>query len=116
MDRSRESRPRGGLGAAVILQETGPLPDWEAAVPSPCQWPTLALTGLAPRDVDAALAADPFFHRCPDGHRGRIEVRYWYFHPPYFSCWHCGSRAVEPEAALCRHQKTHRTGSSVRES
>lgn len=113
MDRIRETEPSGGLGTAVIPREADPLEGLRQTAPSPCRWPTLAITDLAMGGVDAALAADPLFHLCPDGHHGRVEVRYWYFHPLNFSCWHCseggGVRVVEPESVICRHRMAHRT-------
>ena len=114
MERISETDRSGGPGTAVIPMEARPLEDREAAAPSPCQWPTMAITGLATRDVDTALAADPLFHRCPDGHQGRVEVRYWYFHPLNFSCWHCseggGVCVVEADTVVCRHRMAQQTG------
>ena len=108
MDRSREAELSGGLGTAIIPREVPRLEGREETAPFPCQWHTMAITDWAKRDVDAALAADPLFHRCPDGHQGRVEVRYWYFHPLNFSCWHCseggGVRVVDPETVVCRHR------------
>jgi hypothetical protein len=79
--------------------------------PCACRWPTLGIAHLATREVDAALVADPLFHVCPDGQRGRVEVRYWYFQPLNFSCWHCseggGVCVVEPETVVCRHRAAH---------
>jgi hypothetical protein len=119
MDRTRETEPSGGLGTAVIPREADPLEGLVEIAPSTCRWPRLAITDLAMRDVDAALAADPLFHHCRDGHRGRVEVRYWYFHPLNFSCWHCseggGVHVVEPETVVCRHRMAHRTEHPVLE-
>lgn len=113
----RETEQSGGLGPAVILREAGPVEGLREPTPSPCQWPTMAITGRAMRDVDAALAADPLFHRCPDGHEGRVDVRYWYFRPLNLSCRHCseggGVRVVEPETVVCRHRMAHQTGQPV---
>jgi len=73
----------------------------------------MAITGLAMGDLDAALVADPLFHRCPDGQRGRVDVRYWYFHPLNLSCRHCaeggGVCVVAPETVGCCHRMTHWT-------
>jgi hypothetical protein len=88
MDRISETDRTGGLGTAVITREVPTGEELQETAPSPCRWPTLAITGLAMRDVDAALAADPLFHRCPDGHAGQVDVRYWYFHPLNLSCRH----------------------------
>ena len=119
MDRIHETEPNGGLGTAVIPREVCPLAGREQTAPSPCRWPTMAITDLAMREVDAALAADPLFHLCPDGHQGRVEVRYWYFHPLNFSCWHCseggGVCVVEPETVVCRHRMARRPGEPVPE-
>jgi len=98
VDRMRETERTGGLGTAVIPREARPFEDLGEIAPSPCQWPTMAITGLAMGDVDAALAADPRFHRCPDGHEGGVDVRYWYFHPLNLSC---------------RHRMARRTGQPV---
>ncbi len=110
----RETEQGGRLGTAVIPREAPPFTGLRETAPSPCQWPTMAITDRAMRDVDAALAANPLFHRCPDGHHGRVEVRYWYFHPLNFSCWHCseggGVRVVDPETVVCRHRMARRTG------
>jgi hypothetical protein len=119
MDRIRETEPSGSFGIAVIPREEDPLEGLRETAPSLCRWPTLAITDLAMRDVDAALATDPLFHLCPDGYHGRVEVRYWYFHPLNFSCWHCseggGVRVVDPETVVCRHRMVHRTGHTVLE-
>jgi hypothetical protein len=107
MDRIRETEPSGGLGTAVIPREARPFRSLMETTPSVCQWPTKAIAALAMRDIDAALMADPLFHRCPDGHQGRVEVRYWYFRPLNFSCRHCseggGVRVVDPATVVCRH-------------
>ena len=119
MDRIRESEGSGGLATALIPREARPFEGLRETAPSPCRWPTMAITDLTTRDVDAALAADPLFHLCPDGHEGRVEVRYWYFRPLNFSCWHCseggGVRVVDPETVLCRHRMARRTGQPVPE-
>ncbi|HSC70747.1 MAG TPA: hypothetical protein VLH58_05305 [Candidatus Methylomirabilis sp.] len=113
MERIRETEWTGGPGTAVIPREAGPFEDLRETAPSLCQWPTLAITDLAMRDVDAALAADPLFHRCPDGFQGRVDVRYWYFHPLNLSCRHCseggGVCVVEPATVVCRHRMVRRT-------
>jgi len=119
MDRRRETEPRGGVGAAFPAGEPLPSPVRAEAVPSPCRWPTLAMVSRAMGDVDAALAADPLFHCCPDGHQGRIDVRYWYLRPLEFSCRHCaeggGVRVVDPRTVVCRHRIAHRIGRPVLE-
>jgi hypothetical protein len=119
MGRIRECEHDSALGAAVITRQTRALDGREETASSPCRWPTLAITDLAMRDIDAALAADPLFHRCPDGHQGRVDVRYWYFHPVNFSCWHCaesgGVRVVDPESVDCRHRMARRSGHAVLE-
>jgi hypothetical protein len=107
-----EAERSRGLGTAVIPSEASPFEGLREPTPSPCPWPTMAITDRAMRDVDAALAADPLFHLCPDGYQGKVDVRYWYFHPLNFSCRHCsegrGVRVVEPEALVCRHRVAHR--------
>jgi len=117
VDRIRESEGSGGLATAVIPSEARRIEGREQGVPSPCQWPSLAITDWSMSDVDAAMAADPLFHLCPDGHHGRVEVRYWYFRPLNFSCWHCseggGVRVVDPETVVCRHRLPHRSGHPV---
>jgi hypothetical protein len=114
VDRRRETEHSGGLGTGVIPREAGALEGLRKTAVSPCQWPTLAITNRAMRDVDAALAADPLFHLCPDGHEGRVDVRYWYFHPLNLSCRHCseagGVCVVDPETVVCRHRMGRRTG------
>jgi hypothetical protein len=114
MARILESEHRGGSGTAVMPKEAPPCTDLREAAPSPCRWPTLAITDLTMRDVDAALAAEPLFHRCPDGHQGRVEVRYWYLRPMNFSCCHCsqggGVCVVDPATVLCRHRVAPRAG------
>lgn len=114
MDRKPESERGGRPGTPVLPGEVHPVEGLGVTTSSPCRWPTLAITGLATRDVDAALAADPLFHRCPDGHQGRVEVRYWYLHPLNFSCWHCseggGVCVVDPGTVVCRHRLAQRTG------
>jgi len=117
VDRIRETDRGGGLGTAVIPRGVPTVEDLQETAPSPCRWPTLAITGLAMRDVDAALAADPLFHLCPDGHEGRVDVRYWYFHPLNLSCRHCseggGVCVVDPETVVCRHRMARRNGQPV---
>jgi len=54
----------------------------------------MAITDVAMCDLDAALAADPPFHLCPDGHQGKVDVRYWYFHPLHLSCRHRMARRI----------------------
>jgi hypothetical protein len=112
----REPERSGGLGTAVIPREVPTVEDLQE--PAPCRWPTLAITGLAMRDADAALAADPLFHRCPDGHQGQVDVRYWYFHPLNLSCRHCseggGVCVVDPATVVCRHRIASQAGPPVR--
>lgn len=89
------------------------------AAPSPCKWPTLAIADVAMRDLDAALAIDPLFHLCPDGHEGRVDVRYWYLRPLNLSCRHCsecgGVCVVDRETVVCHHRMARRTGQPVLE-
>ncbi len=110
----RETEQSAGLGTVVIPSEARALEGLREPAPSSCQWPTIAIIDRAMRDVDAALAADPLFHLCPDGHEGRVDVRYWYFHPLNLSCRHCsegrGVCVVEPETVVCRHRMARRTG------
>ena len=119
MERTRETERSGGLGTAVITREVPTFKGLRETAPSPCQWPTMAITDLAMRDVDAALASDPLFHRCPDGHRGQVDVRYWYLRPLNLSCRHCsescGVCVVEPETVVCRHRMARGTGQPVLE-
>jgi hypothetical protein len=109
----REIERSGELGTALITREGGPFEGLREVAASPCQWPTMVITHLAMRDADAALAADPLFHRCPDGYQGRVDVRYWYFHPLNLSCRHCseggGVCVVDPETVVCRHRMARRT-------
>ena len=113
-----KSETEASVGTA-ILSRVAPTTEALSQTIAPCQWPTLAITDRAMRDLDAALAADPLFHRCPDGHQGRVEVRYWYSHPLYFSCWHCSHssaiRVAEPETVFCRHRMAHESGHPVLE-
>ena len=115
----REIERSDGLGTVVITKEACPIDAVRGTTHSACPWPTMAITDRAMRDVDTALAADPLFHLCPDGHQGRVEVRYWYFHPLNFSCWHCseggGVCVVDPETVVCRHRMAHRTAHPVLE-
>jgi hypothetical protein len=110
----RETERSGGFGTAVIPREADSLAGLRETGPSPCQWPTMVITSMAMRDIDAALAADPLVHRCPDGRQGRVDVRYWYFHPLNLSCRHCseggGVCVVDPETVVCRHRMARRTG------
>jgi len=113
VERIRETERSGGLGAAVIEREVLPDKGLGETAPAPCQWPTMAIADLAMRDVEAALAADPLFHRCPDGHQGQVDVRYWYLRPLNFACRHCsesgGVCVVDPETVVCRHRMARRT-------
>ena len=119
MERIRETERSGELGTAVITREGRPFEGLREVAPSPCQWATMAIIDVAMRDVDAALAADPLFHLCPDGHEGRVDVRYWYFRPLNLSCCHCseggGACVVDPETVVCRHRMARRTGQLVLE-
>ena len=114
MDRNPKIEHDGGLGTAVIRPEVLAPPGLSEITPSCCRWPSLAIKDMRMADLDAALAADPLFHLCPDGHRGEVEVRYWYFHPLNFSCRHCseggGLRVVDSETVGCRHRMVHRNG------
>ena len=113
MDRIHETEHSGGLGTAVITPEVLTATGLTETAPSPCRWPSLAITGMRMTDLDAALAADPLFHLCPDGHEGQVDVRYWYFHPLNLSCRHCseggGICVVEPATVICRHRTARRT-------
>jgi hypothetical protein len=114
VDRIREIERSGEGGTAVLPREGGPFAGLREVAPAPCQWPTLGITDVAMRDADAALAADPLFHRCPDGHEGRVDVRSWYVHPRNLSCRHCseggGVCVVDPATVVCRHRMARRTG------
>ena len=114
VERIREIERSGGLGTAVIPREARTFEGLRETAPPPCKWPTMAITDVAMRDLDAALAADPLFHRCPDGHQGKVDVRYWYFRPMNLSCRHCsescGVCVVEPETVVCRHRTERRPG------
>jgi hypothetical protein len=113
MDRIPEIEHDGGLSAAVITSEAPTPTGLLEAAPSPCRWPSLAIADMRMADLDAALAADPLFHLCPDGHEGQVDVRYWYFHPLHLSCRHCsaggGICIVEPATVICRHRTARRT-------
>jgi hypothetical protein len=117
MDRNRDLEHRDGVGATLIPSDTPTPASPSETIPSPCRWPSLAIGGMRMADLDAALAADPLFHLCPDGHAGRVDVRYWYFHPLNLSCRHCsesgGICVVEPETVVCGHRMAHRTGHAV---
>ena len=117
MQITHETERRGGLGTAVIPSEAGAFEGLRETAASPCPWPTMAITDRATRDVDAALAADPLYHLCSDGYQGRVDVRYWYYHPLNFSCRHCSEgrsvHVVEPETVVCRHRMAHQTGHLV---
>ena len=119
MEGIREIERSGELGTAVIPRGAVPFEDVRETETSLCQWPTLAITDLTMRDADAALAADPLFHRCPDGHQGQVDVRYWYFHPLNLSCRHCseggGVCVVDPATVVCRHRVARRTGQPLLE-
>jgi hypothetical protein len=81
MDRMRETEQGDRRGTAGITLEVLTPPDLTGTEPSPCRWPSLVITDRRMTDLDAALAADPLFHLCPDSHEGQVDVRYWYFHP-----------------------------------
>ena len=67
MDRIRETEPSGGLGTAVIPREADPLEGLRQTAPSPCRWPTLAITDLAMGGVDAARRPIPSSIFAPTG-------------------------------------------------
>jgi len=117
VERIHETDRSNELGTAAIRREVPTFKDLRETAPSPCQWPTMAITDLAMGDVDAALAADPLFHLCPDGHQGRVDVRYWYFRPLNLSCRHCsegrGVCVVDPETVVCRHRMARRAEQPV---
>ncbi len=119
METIRESERSGGLGTAVLTREGPTFKGLRETAPAPCQWPTMALAALAMHDVEAALAADPLFHRCPDGFAGRVDVRYRYLRPLNLVCRHCseggGVCVVDPETVVCRHRMARRTGEPVQE-
>jgi hypothetical protein len=119
MDTTIETRRSGGLGTTVITPEVVWPPGQSDTAPSPCRWPSLAIEQMRMRDLDAALAADPLFHLCPDGDEGQVDVRYWYFHPLNLSCRHCseggGICVVEPATVICRHRIARRSGQHIRE-
>jgi hypothetical protein len=119
VERSRGIERSGGLGTALMTREASTLTGLAEMAPSPCQWPTMAITDLAMRDLDAALAADPLFHRCPDGHEGTVDARYWYFRPLNLSCRHCseggGVCVVDPKTVVCRHRMGRQIGQPVLE-
>ena len=114
MDRIREAEHDGGLGTAVITPEVLTPPGLTETQSSPCRWPSLVITDRRMTDLDAALAADPLFHLCPDGQEGQVDVRYWYFHPLHLSCRHCseggGICVVEPTSVICRHRRAGGSG------
>jgi hypothetical protein len=114
MDRIREAEQDDGHGTAVITPEVLTPPGLTETQPSPCRWPALAITDRRMADLDAALAADPLYHLCPDGHEGQVDVRYWYFHPLHLSCRHCseggGICVVEPATVICRHRRAGGSG------
>lgn len=117
MERIRETDRGGRPGTAVIERDARPFKGLRETAPAPCQWPTMAIADLAMRDVEAALAADPLFHRCPDGHQGQVDVRYWYLRPLNFACRHCsesgGVCVVDPETVVCRHRMERQSGQPV---
>ncbi len=119
VERIRETERSGGVGTAVLTREARTFGGLGETAQSPCRWPTMAITDLAMRDLEAALAADPLFHLCPDGHQGKVDVRYWYFRPLNLSCRHCsescGVWVVEPKTVVCRHRTERRTGQPVLE-
>ncbi len=119
MDSICETERSGGPGTAVRTREAHTFKGLREAAPSPCQWPTMAIADLAMRDVEVALAADPLFHRCPDGYQGRVDVRYWYLRPLNIACRHCseagGVCVVDPETVVCRHRMERRARQPVLE-
>jgi hypothetical protein len=109
----------------TTMRETGSVDTCEAAatslparhaervrprVPEACRWPTMAIRDLTMVAAEAALAADPLVHLGPGGHRGRIELRYWYFRPElkYMTCQACADRGARSvialEAVVCQHR------------
>ena len=119
MERTRDSERSGGLATAVIPREAPTLKGLSETAPAPCRWPTMAIMDFSMRDLEAALAADPLFHLCPDGHQGQVDVRYWYLRPLNLACRHCseggGVCVVDPETVVCRHRLARRTGQPVLE-
>jgi hypothetical protein len=119
MDRIREIEQDDGRGTAVITPVALTPSSLTGTVPSPCRWPSLAIADMKMADLDTALAADPLFHLCPDGHEGQVDVRYWYFHPLNLSCRHCseggGICVVEPATVICRHRKARRNRQPIAE-
>jgi hypothetical protein len=119
MERISEIEHGGGLGTAVITLEVLTPPRLRETAPSSCRWPSLVIRDMRMQDLDAALAADPLFHLCPDGHEGQVDVRYWYFHPLNLSCRHCaeggGICVVEPATVICRHRSARRSGQPIPE-
>jgi len=117
VDRIPETERSGGLATAVIPREAPTLKGLRETAPTACRWPTMAVTDLAMRDLEAALAADPLFHLCPDGHQGQVDVRYWYLRPLNLACRHCseggGVCVVDPETVVCRHRMARRNGQPV---
>jgi hypothetical protein len=113
MDRIREIVHDNGLATALITPGVLTSPGLTETAHSPCRWPSLVIKDMRMTDLDAALAADPLFHLCPDGHEGQVDVRYWYFHPLNLSCRHCseggGICVVEPATVICRHRTARRT-------
>jgi hypothetical protein len=113
MDRIRKFERDNGLATAVNTPEVLTPPGLTETAPSLCRWPSLAIGDMRMADLDAALAADPLFHLCPDGHEGQVDVRYWYFHPLNLSCRHCseggGICVVESATVMCRHRFTRPT-------
>ncbi len=119
MQRIREAARTAGPDSAAHPREERTVTSLSETAPCSCLWSTMAITDLAMRDVDVALAADPLFHLCADGYQGRVDVRYWYFRPLNLSCRHCseggGVRVVDPGTVVCRHRVARRTGEPVRE-
>ena len=119
MDRHRDLEHKGGIGATLVPSDAPTPTSLSETAPAPCRWLSLAIKEMPMADLDAALAADPLFHLCPDGHEGGVDVRYWYFHPLNLSCRHCsesgGICVVDPATVICRHRRASRTEQPIPE-
>jgi hypothetical protein len=100
----RETETVNGFGASGIVTQA------RHAELNVCRWSTMGIKDMTMAEADAALAADPLFHLNGDAHRGRVDVRYWYFRPElkYLTCRTCSEggdpSAIEPEAVGCEHR------------
>jgi hypothetical protein len=100
-----DTRPSGVPRASVDLAERA-----QPTLPGECRWRPMAIKDLTMVAAESSLAADPLFHAAPGGHRGRIQLRYWYFRPElkYLTCQACaedGGRSVVPlEELICQHR------------